>query len=401
LVTPLGVGAESTWKALVSGKSGAGPITLFEADESYPSRIACEVRGFDASAFIEPRLLKTVDRFVQFGLVAAQLALDDAGLTIAAAEADRVGVYVSSGFGGIATLEHACRVLSDRGPRRVSPYFVPGVLINLVASQIAIRCGARGSTFSPVSACASGAHALGEAFLALQRGSADVIIAGASEAAITPLGIAGFGAMKALSTRNDAPERASRPFDRFRDGFVMAEGAGLLVLEEWQRATRRGARIYAELVGYGSTGDAYHVAALDPEGSGIRAAMRQALVSAQISPDQVGHLSAHGTSTRQNDSIEAAAIHAVFGDVTRQLLVSAPKSMTGHLLGAAGSVETAFCAQSLAVGLVPPTINLDEPDADCQFSFVTDEARQCHLDYAMNNSFGFGGTNVSLVLRRA
>ena len=401
LVTPLGLGLEPTWDALLAGTSGAAPITLFDAS-AHRTRFACEVKGFDPLQWVDGRKLKELDRYSIFGLAAGLMAWRDAGLgdDLPRAERDHIGVILGVGIGGIDTIERHHKVLLEKGPGRVSPYFVPSAISNMGAGQIAMRLGLRGINYCTTSACASGAHAIGEAARLVQRGGAEVMLAGGAEAAITALGIAGFNAMLALSTRNDEPTRASRPWDKGRDGFVMGEGAGLLVLESRERAMARGARIYAELVGYGATDDAHHVTQPAPEAEGAQRAMREAMEDGAVDPSRVGYVNAHGTSTRQGDAEESRAIRAVFGAHAERLAVSSTKSMTGHLLGAAGGVEGAITALALARGVLPPTINLDDPDPACDLDYIPRDARRREVDVALSNSFGFGGTNVSLAFAR-
>ncbi len=401
LVTPLGVDLDATWKALVEGASGVAPITLFDAT-GYRTRFAAEVKGFDPSPFVDRRKLKELDRYSQFAVAAAVMAWRDAGLgdDLAREVRDHIGCIVGVGIGGIETIERHHRTLLEKGPGRVSPYFIPAAISNMAAGQVAMRLGLRGINYCTTSACASGAHAVGEAMRLVQRGAAEVMVAGGAEAAITPLGVAGFNAMLALSTRNDDPSRASRPWDRGRDGFVMGEGAGVLVLEERERALARGARVYAELVGYGATDDAHHVTQPAPEGEGAQRAMREAMIDGDIDPSRVGYINAHGTSTQQGDLNESRAVRAVFGAHADRVAVSSTKSMTGHLLGAAGGVEAAFTALALCHGLLPPTINLDDPDPACDLDYVPLRARRAEVDVALSNSFGFGGTNVTLALAR-
>ena len=400
LVTPVGIGLEQTWSALLAGRSGAAPVTLFDTSE-FATTFACEVKEFDPTRWLDKRLAKTVDRFVQFALVAATLAREDAGLEFDEAEAERVGVFVGAGLGGVLTIEQTHTNLLEKGPRRgISPYFVPQIIINLAAGQIAIRFGAKGPNLSQVSACSSSGHSIGDAYRCIQRGDADVMFAGGSEATVSPLGIGGFNAMKALSTRNDDPQRASRPFDAERDGFVVAEGSGIVILEELARARRRGARIYAELRGYGLNSDAYHITAPSPGGEGAQRCIRMALRGAGIDPSEVDYINAHGTSTKINDAVETAAVKAVFGDHARKLAISSTKSMTGHMLGAAGGVETAITAQAMHRGVVPPTINYTTPDPECDLDCVPNQPREMQVKVAMSNSFGFGGTNACLVLSR-
>lgn len=401
LLTPLGTGVEASWRALLAGESGASEITRFSTD-GMATTFACQLVDFEARDHLDARLVKSTDPFIHYGLVAARLALADAGLDGPAdeAQAERWGVYVGSGLGGVGSFEANCRVLHERGPRRVSPYFIPSTIINLAAGQIALDHGLLGPNVAHVSACASGAHAVGDAFHVIQRDEADVMLAGASEAAVTPMGLAGFGAMKALSRRNDAPLLASRPFDRDRDGFVLGEGAGVLVCESLDHARRRGARIYAEILGFGATADAFHITQPAPEGRGAARCMRSALRSAKITAKDVDHINAHGTSTYYNDIAEAQAIQTVLGARTHEVPVTANKSMLGHLLGAAGAVETAVAALSLARQVVPPTINLDEPDPLCDLDHVRVSPREAPLRTVLVNSFGFGGANACVVLGR-
>ncbi len=403
LVTPLGVGTEETWRALIEGRSGIGPITRFDAS-AFSARIAGEVKGFEPTRWMTGREARTVmaDPFVQYAVAAGAMAMADAGLTLEGELAERAGCFVGSGMGGLTTVEATHKELMAKGPRHgISPFFVPQLIINLAAGQLSIRLGAKGPSYSQVSACASGAHAIGDGFRLIQHDQADVMICGGSEAVITPLGVGGFAAMRALSTRNHEPAQASRPFDRDRDGFVMAEGAGLLVLEEWEHARQRGARILAEVEGYGANADAHHTTAPAPEGEGAQRCMRLALRDAHLDPSDVDYVNAHGTSTKMNDAIETFAIKQVFGDQARKLMVSSTKSMTGHLLGAAGGVEAAFCVLALAHGQVPPTINYRNPDPDCDLDYVPNAARDKNLRHVLSNSFGFGGTNACLVFGAA
>jgi len=398
-ITPLGIGLEESWENCVAGRSGVGPITKFDA-AGYKTQIAAEVKGFDASAYMDRRELKKMDVFIQYAVAATRMALDDAGMEIREEEAHRVGVSIGAGLGGLPQIEAQHKVLLESGPRRVSPFFIPMVIANLAPGYVSILTGAKGPNLSIVTACATGAHSIGEAWHMIRRGDADVMLAGGVESTITPLAVAGFNAMRALSTRNDEPERASRPFEKDRDGFVMGEGGAVLVLEELERAKARGARIYAELVGYGATSDAYHITAPDPEGDGAARCMEGALRSAGMSPDEVDHVNAHGTSTPFNDYYETLAIKRVFGDHAKKLWVSSTKSMTGHLLGAAGSVEAVFSVMALWEQVAPPTINYDTPDPDCDLDYVPNEARQGRIRAVLSNSFGFGGTNASLLFRR-
>jgi 3-oxoacyl-[acyl-carrier-protein] synthase II len=397
LVTPLGVGTESTWQAALAGKSGIGPITHFDAKD-LPTRIAGEVKGFDAEQFMDKKEVRRNDPFIHYALAAADLALRDAGLPTTGL-GERVGVIVGSGMGGLGTLEETHKTLVERGHRKVSPFFIPSIIVNLAGGQISIRTGAGGPNWAPVSACATGNHAIGESLRCIQHGDADIVICGGAEATITPLGIVGFVASRALSERNDAPEKASRPFDKDRDGFVAGEGSGLLILEELEHAKARGARIYCEVVGYAATADAFHIT--QPSGDGAIRAMRRCLQDAGLAPEKVGYVNAHGTSTPVGDIAETKAIKEVFGAHAKNgLLISATKSMTGHLLGAAGGVEAAFTALALYHGAVPPTINLDNPDPECDLDYVPNKAREVRLEAAISNSFGFGGTNAVIALAR-
>ncbi len=399
LVTPVGIGVEQTWSALLAGKSGAAPITLFDTSQ-FVTKFACEVKDWDPTRWLDKRLAKTLDRFVQFALVAADEAKADAGLEYSDEEAERVGVFLGAGLGGVRTIEDAYDTLVKRGPRRISPYFVPKIIINIAPGQVSIRHNAKGPNLSQVSACSSGSHAIGDAYWVIRRGDADVMFAGGTEATISPLGVGGFNACKALSKRNDEPERASRPFDAGRDGFVVGEGSGIVILETLERAKARGARIYAEVGGYFLNGDAAHITQPAPEGAGAQRCMRGALRSAKADPADVGYINAHGTSTKLNDAVETFAIKRVYGDHAAKLAISSTKSMTGHLLGAAGGIETSFVALTVARGVIPPTINYETPDPECDLDYVANEPRELQVDVAMSNSFGFGGTNACLVLRR-
>jgi 3-oxoacyl-[acyl-carrier-protein] synthase II len=399
LVSPLGIGTEETWQGLLAGRSGAGPITHFDASH-HSTHFACEVKGFDPLAWMEKKDVKKADRFIQFAIAAADLALKDAALTIAPADAARAGVFIGSGIGGFATIEREHEALLKGGPRKISPFFIPAAIVNLAAGWVSIRSGAKGPNSATCTACTSGAHAVGDSFRLIQHGDADVMIAGGSEAAITPLGVGGFCAMRALSTRNDAPERASRPFDRERDGFVIGEGSGIVVLEELEHARRRGAKMYAELVGYGMSGDAYHISAPREDGDGAVRVMRATLVDAGVTPEVVDYVNVHGTSTPRGDAVEVIAAKAVFGAHARELALSSTKSMTGHLLGAAGGLEAGVTALVLRDQVLPPTINLDNPDPECDLDCVPNRARTADVRYALSNSFGFGGTNGALLFRR-
>jgi 3-oxoacyl-[acyl-carrier-protein] synthase II len=402
MITPVGNDAETTWSALLAGKSGAAPITLFDSSQ-FATHFACEVKGWDASKFFDKRELKHLDRFLQFGVAAGLMALHDAGLDgkVPPGEEDRWGSYIGAGLGGVQTIENTYKAQLAKGPRHgFSPYFVTDIIINEVPGMIAIRTGATGPNLSHVSACSSGAHSIGEAMRTIRHGYADGMIAGGTEATIAILGVGGFNAMRAMSTRNDAPEKASRPFDKDRDGFVIGEGAGVVVIEELEHAKKRGARIYCELVGYAANGDAHHVAAPAPEHRGAQACFRTALADARMDPSAIGYINAHGTSTELNDKNETIAVKAVFGDHARKLAISSTKSMTGHTLGAAGGIEAAITALALARGVLPPTINYETPDPDCDLDYVPNQAREQRVEAAMSNSFGFGGTNAALIMTR-
>jgi 3-oxoacyl-[acyl-carrier-protein] synthase II len=399
LVSSLGIGTEPNWKALVAGQSGVGTITKFDATK-FATRIAGEVRGFDPHQFIEKKDVKKMDIFIQYAIAASQFAMDDSGFQMTPDIATRVGVFIASGIGGFTTIEREHKALLEGGPRKISPFFIPSAIINLAAGQVSIRYGAKGPNSATCTACSASAHAIGDAFEIIRRGAADVMIAGGSEAAITPMGIGGFGAMRALSTRNDEPARASRPFDQERDGFIVGEGSGVLILEEYEMAKSRGAKIYAELVGYGMSADAYHITAPSEDGDGAFRVMRGAIESAGIRPDQVAYINAHGTSTPQGDSLETLAIKRCFGEHAANLAVSSTKSMTGHLLGAAGGLEAGITALAVHHGVVPPTINQDTPDPECDLDYVPNHCRAMKIDYALSNSFGFGGTNAALLFKR-
>lgn len=401
MVTPLGIGVDANWEAIQAGRSGIGPITGFEDIELFPSRIAGQIDNFNPQDFIDAREVKKMDLFIQYALAAAQLAVEDSGFSVDSDEAFRAGAIVGVGFCGIATIEQYHEVYMKQGPRKISPFFIPKVISNLAPAQIAIRYGLKGVNWTPTSACASGNNAIGEAFHLIREGRQDAVIAGGAEAATTPLGLGGFAAMKALSTRNDDPKRASRPFDKERDGFVMSEGSGMLVLEERERAIRRGATVYGELIGYATNGDAYHITSPSPGGEGAARCMALTLEDAGIKAAEVDYINAHGTSTPYNDANETAAIKAVFGDHAHNIAVSSTKSMTGHLLGAAGAVEAIFGTLALHQGILPPTINYQIPDPDCDLDYVPNEPRQADIEVALSNSFGFGGTNACILLRKA
>ena len=399
LVSPVGIGTEETWKALQAGRSGAGPITLFDASQ-HSSRFACEVKGFDPLNWVEKKEVKKMDRFIQFAVAAADFALADSGLKIDAGNDEMVGVYVGSGIGGFATIEREHTILMERGPSRISPFFIPAAIVNLASGWISIRSGAKGPNSATCTACTTSAHAIGDSFRLIQRGDADAMIAGGSEAAITPLGTGGFCSMRALSQRNDDPQTASRPFDKDRDGFVIGEGSGVVILEELEMARRRGAHIYCELVGYGMSSDAYHISAPCEDGDGAYRVMNKAIKDARIEPSAIGYINVHGTSTPQGDRVEVIAIKRVFGDHARQMPISSTKSMTGHLLGAAGGLEAGITALALRDQILPPTINYQTPDPECDLDIIPNEARRVKLEYALSNSFGFGGTNGALVFKR-
>lgn len=397
-VTPLGIGKDTFWNALIHGESGIGPLTLIDPTR-FPTKIAGEVKKFDPTTFISKKEARRMDRFTQFAVVAAFLAVEDSGLAINDGNRDRIGVCVSSGIGGIATMEEQCKIFLEKGPDRISPFFIPMLIPNMASGQISILLGLRGPNTCVVTACATGNNALGDAYRLIQRGDALVMVAGGSESAITCLGIGGFCAMKAMSTRNDEPEKASCPFDKRRDGFVMAEGGGVMILERMEHAVSRGANIYAEVIGYGMTSDAYHMTAPDPLGNGAKRAMSLALADAKITPLEIDYINAHGTSTQLNDKIETRAIKEVFGDHARKVAISSTKSMTGHVLGATGALETMVCALAIQDGIVPPTINYEEPDPECDLDYVPNAARRMPVKTAMSNSFGFGGHNAVLVVR--
>ncbi len=397
VITPLGLDVEETWTALCAGRSGVGPITRFDTTD-FPVTIAGEVKGFDPARYIDKKEVKKMDTFIHYALAAGQMAFADSGLRVDAVGAERVGVYIGSGIGGLQAIEEWHTVLQQKGPKRITPFFIPMSIINMASGQLAILLGARGPNSAAVTACATGNHCLGDAFRLIQRGDADVMIAGGTEAAITPLGVAGFAASRALSSRNDDPQRASRPFDKDRDGFVIGEGAGVMVLESLESARKRDAKIYAEIVGYGSSADAYHITAPPEDGEGAVRCMRSALADAGAKPEDVGYINAHATSTMA-DAIETRAIKTVFGAATR-IPVSSTKSMTGHLLGAAGGIEAVFSVLAMHREVLPPTINLATPDPACDLDYIPNTARRARVDVAMSNSFGFGGVNACLVFRR-
>lgn len=398
-MTPLGCDVEVFWQSLINGKSGVGPTTHISTD-GLSTKIGAEVRDFHPEEFFERKEIKRMDRFVQFASAAAITALKDSGLTINEDNAERVGVIIGSGIGGIQTIEDQCRNLLEKGPGRVSPFFIPMMIPNMASGQVSIFTGARGPNWSAVTACASGAHAIGEAFKIIQRGQADVVISGGAEAPITRLTYAGFASAGALSKRNDEPQKASRPFDAERDGFVIGEGSGVLILEELSSAQRRGAKIYGEILGYGASGDAYHITAPHPEALGGILAMKMAIEDGGVQPEAIDYINAHGTSTHFNDKLETLAIKRVFGDYAHQVAVSSTKSMTGHLLGAAGAVEAIVCLYALREGIIPPTINYEHPDPECDLDYVPNQARKKPVKYALSNSLGFGGHNACLLFGR-
>lgn len=399
VVSPLGTGLEKNWAALTQGKSGVGLITKFDAS-ALPTQIAGEVTDFNADDYIEKKEQKKMDLFIQYALAASDMALADSGLKITEENAERVGVIVGSGLGGLPTIEKYHSVLLEKGYKRITPFFIPMLIINLAAGQVSIRHGAKGANLSTVSACASGTHSIGDAYRMIERGEADAMIAGGTESTITPLGVGGFNVMRALSTRNDEPQAASRPFEKNRDGFVMAEGAGLVVLEDMDSAVKRGARIYAEVCGYGLSSDAYHLTAPAPGGEGAARCMKMALNNAGINPEEIDYINAHGTSTPFGDIGETMAVKSVFGDYAKKVMVGSTKSMTGHALGAAGGMEAVFSLKALQSGVVPPTINYDEPDPECDLDYIPNTARDVSMNIVMSNSFGFGGTNATLIFRK-
>jgi 3-oxoacyl-[acyl-carrier-protein] synthase II len=399
LVSPLGVGTQANWEAILSGKSGIGPITRFDAS-LYSARIAGEVQGFDPLQFVDKKDVKKMDVFIQFALAASQFAVDDARLEVTPGIADSVGVFIASGIGGFQTIEREHVELMKGGPRRISPFFIPASIINLAAGQVSIRFNARGPNLATCTACTASAHAIGEAYEIIRRGDADIMIAGGSEAAITPMGVGGFAAMRAVSTRNDDPQHASRPFDRDRDGFVMGEGAGICILETLDSARRRGAPVYAELVGYGLTSDAYHLTGQPEEAHGAVRSMAMALRKAGVEMTAVDYINAHGTSTPINDPTETRGVKTLFGEHAYKLAMSSTKSMTGHLLGAAGGLEAGITALAIKHQIAPPTINLDNPDPACDLDYVPHKARPMKIRYALSNSFGFGGTNGTLLMKQ-
>ncbi len=399
VVSPLGTGNRKNWDALTAGVSGIDRITRFDASD-FPIQIAGEVKDFNPEDFIEKKEIKKMDLFIQYSLAAAQFAMEDSGLQVTEENATRVGVLVGAGLGGLPTIEKYHLALQEGGYKKISPFFIPMLITNLAPGHISIKYGAKGPNVSSVSACATGTHSIGDAYHMIRRGDADAMIAGGTESVVTPLAIGGFAVMRALSTRNDDPKGASRPFEKNRDGFILSEGAGIVVLEEYEAAKKRGAKIYAEVVGYGLSGDAYHLTAPAPGGEGAARCMKMALDNAGVNPEQVDYINAHGTSTPMNDLYETMAIKQVFGAHSGKLMVSSTKSMTGHLLGAAGGVEAVYTLMAMDSGIVPPTINYQEPDPECDLDFVPNTAREAGVTFALSNSFGFGGTNATLLFRK-
>jgi len=399
LVSAVGIGTEQTWQALLAGQGGVAPITHFDTKD-FSVTFAAEVKNFDPLLYVEKKEVKKMGRFIQFALAATEFAMEQSKLTVTPDFAERAGVYIGSGIGGFDVIEREHTALLEGGPRKISPFFIPATIVNLASGFVSIRYGAKGPNSATATACSSSAHAVGDSFKIIQRGDADVMISGGAEAAITPLSVGGFAAMRALSTRNDAPDKASRPFDAERDGFVCGEGGGLVVLESLEHARKRDARVYAEVVGYGMTGDAHHMTAPDPEGDGAARAMAAALRDAALEPSAVGYINAHGTSTPYNDKFETIAIKRVFGDHAKKLAVSSTKSMTGHLLGAAGGIEAIATAFALHHGVLPPTMNYEKPDPDCDLDYVPNQARKQDVEVALSNAFGFGGTNATLAFRK-
>jgi 3-oxoacyl-[acyl-carrier-protein] synthase II len=399
LVTPVGIGVSETWSALCAGKSGVGEITRFDCS-AHNTKIAAEVKGFKAEDFMPKKEAKRTEEFIAYAVASARMALEDSGYQIDATNASRIGVLTGCGLGGLAMLELTARTVENKGPKRCSPFFIPMLIGNMAPGIVSIQLGAKGPNKSVATACAAGTHAVGDAAMLIKHGHADAMITGGVESVITPTCVAGFNAMKALSTRNDDPQKASRPFDRDRDGFVVGEGSGIVIIESLESALARGAKIYAEIVGYGMSGDAYHMTSPPPDGEGAVNCMRAALVDAGITPAQIDYINAHGTSTPLNDLYESRAIKTAFGDAAASVAISSTKSMTGHLLGGAGGIETVFTAMSIHHDMIPPTINLENPDEECDLDYVPNVARRKTVNYAMSNSFGFGGTNASLILKK-
>jgi 3-oxoacyl-[acyl-carrier-protein] synthase II len=399
LITPVGKNKEENWNNIRNGHSGIGPITRFDA-QHHPSRIAGEIKNYDSNQYFDRKEVRKFDPFIQFALIASDEAVKDSGLDLGALNKERAGVYIGSGIGGIQTIETNKEILMQKGPDRISPFFLPACIANLAAGQVSIKFGFKGPNLANCTACATGTHAIGDSTRIIQRGEADIMLAGGAEYPITPLGVAGFTAMRALSTRNDEPQKASRPFDKNRDGFVIGEGSAILVLESLEHAHNRGARIYAEVAGYGFTGDAYHMTAPDPDADGAYRAMKNALADAQVKPEDIVYINAHGTSTELNDKLETLAIKRLFAQHAYKLAVSSTKSMTGHMLGATGSAEAAYTALAITDSFIPPTINYDTPDPDCDLNYTPNQGVAREIPYALSNSFGFGGTNASVLLKK-
>jgi 3-oxoacyl-[acyl-carrier-protein] synthase II len=399
LITPIGKNKDENWQSIRDGRSGIGPITRFDA-QHHASRIAGEVKDYDPNQYFDRKEVRKFDPFIQFALIAADESVKDSGLDLAAVDKERAGIYIGSGIGGIQTIETNKEILLQKGPDRISPFFLPACIANLATGQVSIKFGFKGPNLANCTACATGTHAIGDSFRILQRGEADIMLAGGAEYPITPLGVAGFTAMRALSTRNDEPQRASRPFDKDRDGFVIGEGSAILVLETLEHASKRGARIYAEVAGYGFTGDAYHMTAPDPNADGSYRVMKMALADAGIAPEAVAYINAHGTSTELNDKLETLAIKRLFGAHAYKLAISSTKSMTGHMLGATGSAEAAYTALAITHSFIPPTLNYETPDPECDRNYTPTRGIERELPYALSNSFGFGGTNASILLKK-
>ena len=399
LLTSVGIGTEAVWEAIQAGRNGIGPITQFDA-AAFKCRIAGEVKGFDPSAYIEKKEIKKMGRFIQFAIAATEFALESSGFKVNPEESDRTGVYIGSGIGGFEIIEREHKILLEKGPARMSPFFIPATIINLASGYVSIRTGAKGPNSATATACTTSAHSIGDSFRIIQYGDADVMICGGTEACITPLAVGGFGAMRALSQRNDEPQRACRPWDKMRDGFVIGEGAGILILEELEHARRRNAPILAELVGYGMSADAYHITSPSEDGDGAYRVMRATIRDAKIEPEQIGYVNAHGTSTEVGDRIETTAIKRVFGDYAKKVAVSSTKSMTGHLLGGAGGLEAGLSVLAIRDQVAPPTINYQCPDPECDLDYVPNHARPMKIEYALSNSFGFGGTNGCLIFKK-